>query len=68
MIEIRKHGKFTKLRFLTGCKKCGCEFYFDRADFIGENGKWVQIQCPECKHTWVGKHMGDIAWVGEELK
>lgn len=68
MIEIRKHGKLVDKRYLTGCKKCGCEFWFDRADFLGKNGEWVQIKCPECGHVWVGKFIGDIAWIGEYLR
>lgn len=67
MIEIRKHGKLVTRRYLTGCHKCGCEFYFDRGDYVGENGKGVVIKCPECGHTWSGKRMGDIAWTGEDL-
>lgn len=67
MIEIRKHGKFVNCRYLTGCRKCGCEFWFNRGDYLGINGNGVAIQCPECKHTWTGKRIGDIAWVGEEV-
>ena len=65
MIEIRKHGKLVSLRYLTGCKKCGCEFWFDRGDYVGKNGDGVAIQCPECKHIWTGKYIGDIAWSGQ---
>lgn len=65
MIEIRKHGKFVTKRYITRCSKCGCEFYFDRADYIGENGKWVEIKCPECGQSWGGRYMGDIAWSAE---
>ena len=68
MIEIRKHGNRVKRRYLTGCKQCGCEFWFDKTDYVGANSKWVQIRCPECGKTWSGKYIGDIAWVGEELK
>ena len=68
MIEIRKHGNLVNRRYLTGCRKCGCEFWFDRADYSGENGKRVVISCPECKHSWRGKRMGNIAWTAEILK
>ena len=68
MIEIRKHGKLVKQRYLTGCKECGCEFWFDHSDYFGENGKFVEISCPECGHKWSGKRIGNIAWVGEILK
>ena len=68
MIEIRKHGKLVTRRYLTGCHICGCEFYFDRADYVGENGKWVEIKCPECGQIQIGKYIGDIAWVAEDLK
>lgn len=68
MIEIRKHGKLFDTRYLTGCKECGCEFWFDRHDYIGESGQGVAIKCPECGHVMAGKVMGDIAWVGEKIK
>lgn len=68
MIEIRKHGKLVDRRYLTGCRKCGCEFWFDRADYIGKNGEKVTISCPECKHIWSGQRMGNIAWTAELLK
>ena len=65
MIEIRKHGKLVDHRYLTGCHKCGCEFWFDRSDYTGENGKYVEIQCPECGQNQIGKYIGDIAWTAE---
>lgn len=65
MIEIRKHGKFVQTKYLTGCKKCGCEFWFTNGDYKGTNGEKVSISCPECGHTWSGKFMGNIAWTGE---
>ena len=68
MIEIRKHGKFVTHRYLTGCNKCGCEFWFTKGDYVGENTEGVAIKCPECGHIWTGKYIGNIAWVGEELK
>ena len=68
MIEIRKHGKLVTRRYLTGCKKCGCEFWFDRSDYIGQNQDSVAIQCPECGYVWTGKYIGDIAWVGQDIK
>ena len=37
MIEIRKHGKFVLYKYLTGCEKCGCEFYFTHGDYGGIN-------------------------------
>ena len=67
MIEIRKHGKLVTRRYLTGCHKCGCEFWFDRSDYTGENGNWVEIKCPECGQKWGGNVMGDISWTAEVL-
>ena len=67
MLEIRKHGKYVKTRYLIGCKKCGCEFYFTHGDYKGINGKGVTISCPECGHMWAGKYIGNIAWVGENI-
>ena len=39
MIKIRKHGKFVLYKYLTGCEKCGCEFYFTHGDYGGIKGK-----------------------------
>ena len=63
MIEIRKHGNtIDNKKYLTVCHKCGCEFWFTKEDYKGDNGKGVSISCPECGHTWSGKYMGNIAW------
>lgn len=67
MIEIRKHGKFVLYKYLTGCKKCGCEFYFTYGDYGGIKGKGVTISCPECGHIWARKYISDIAWTGTDV-
>lgn len=64
MIEVKKHGDLVRHKYITGCKKCGCEFYFTDVDYTGINGKGVLIACPECGHMWAGKYIGDIAWSG----
>lgn len=71
MIEIRKHGKpgrRFRTRYLTGCKKCGCEFWFDKNDYEGINGIFVAIKCPECGNAMTGICLGDIAWVAEQIE
>ena len=61
MIKIIKHGNIVKRIYFTGCPECGCEFQFDRTDYVGENGRYVGVKCPECGYALTGKYMCDIA-------
>lgn len=65
MIRIHKHGKHFEKEYLAECTDCGCQFWFDRNDYKGENGKAVVIHCPECDKVICGTYLGDIALVAQ---
>lgn len=48
MIKVLSHGSF---HYKTECKKCLCEFEYDKKDigeYIEDGEKIFKIRCPEC--------------------
>lgn len=55
MIEVIKEGDLEKLnpKHFCECKKCGCEFTYQREDVQGCQRYGDYVECPTCK-TFVG--------------